>query len=1286
MTEKNALMSTELNDFNDSETLRYLWSPELDGQFSREGRVGVASAWYGHVPFAHWLIGAAKPRTLVELGTHNGVSYSAFCEAVMRNELVTRCYAVDTWQGDDQAGHYGDEVYIDLRRFHDERYGAFSELLRCTFDEAVPFFREASVDLLHIDGLHTYEAVAHDFERWRQKLSDTAVVLFHDTNVKQGDFGVWKLWEELRAHFPSFEFLHEHGLGLLGVGSSIPSTVLDLCSLRDPLKVHAIRQRFAFLGQRWQLLAQRDVQHRALEARIQSLEKEEAVRQTRIHELEAELAKEETVRQTRIHELEAESARRTATERQLRANTARRAAQLRAELATTRAGGVGKRASTNRVIEAATDLSVLFISGEPDTPGNIYRVVRQVEAANAAGARASWMRLDEVPARCDEIAVADIVVMWRTAWDERVEAAVDGARRGGARLVFDVDDLMVNPEIARFDIIDGIRTNSLTEQQVSEHFKRLHTTMLAADYCTAPTEELAGNIRQFFRPAMVLPNGFDRMTYKVSRNVVRRRRSQKSDGLVRIGYAGGSRTHQRDFALAAQAVARVLRERPHCRLVLFRSADGSLPTLDIEEFSAFQEIENQIEWQNFVPLPELPKKIGHFDVNLAPLEVGNAFCEAKSELKFFEAALVDVPTIASPTGPYRRAIRNGVTGFLPGNSEEWYSVLVRLVDDQELRYRVARAAHRAVLWRYGPLRRAESMLSALPQLHGNSRDATRAFALDLQRATPPNTSKITVADTEILFSSDQFGDAEVTVVIPLYNYAHYVEEALESVRAQTLEVLDLIVVDDASTDFSVSVALKWAQSNAKRFNRIIVLRNKANAGLGIARNTGIDAADTPFVLLLDADNKLRPECSAVCLSAILANSAAFAYPLLQQFGDTSDLMGNCPFEPGRLIGGNYIDALALVSKEAWAAVDGYRTFRIMGWEDFDFWCRLVEIGLWGCRAGDSPLAEYRVHGNSMLRTTTSTDNCARQLIAEMEDRYTWLRVIDRPRPKSPIAAPLVPSGLHRFLPILRCPETGQVLEIEPDGVLRTGDGSRSWPVIEGRPNLFPGLMNVKKLPESHLSNPLPDSALDIIREAADGLVLNLSAGGTSKKLDNVVEAEASIFRHTDVLADAHRLPFADGAFDAVIVMNAFEHYREPKCVAKELFRVLRPGGKLLVRTAFLQPLHEKPWHFYNCTRYGLEEWFKDFKTEELHVSSNFSPGHSISWLASECELALLRELSSSAADAFGSSSLSHLISLWRATEETRSTDAIWSSLAQLPQEVQESIAAGFEYVGRRPLD
>jgi GT2 family glycosyltransferase len=232
-----------------ADTLNRLCDPVLDPLFLRPALVGVASTWYGHIPFAHWIVAACRPRLVVELGTHNGVSYAAFCEAVARYGIDARCYAVDTWQGDEHAGHYGDAVFEALRRFHDARYAGFSELLRCTFQEALPHFADGSIDLLHIDGFHTYDAVRGDFESWRPKLSPRAVVLFHDTNERRGDFGVWRLWRELQAAHPGFEFLHSHGLGVLAVGPDAPEDVLALCRLGDAAS--AVRERFALLGERW---------------------------------------------------------------------------------------------------------------------------------------------------------------------------------------------------------------------------------------------------------------------------------------------------------------------------------------------------------------------------------------------------------------------------------------------------------------------------------------------------------------------------------------------------------------------------------------------------------------------------------------------------------------------------------------------------------------------------------------------------------------------------------------------------------------------------------------------------------------------------------------------------------------------------------------------------------------------------------------------------------------------------------------------------------------------------
>ena len=149
---------------------------------------------------------------------------------MQRVRLDARCHAVDTWKGDEHAGFYGEAVYEAVCACNDRLYSAFSTLIRCAFDEALGKFEDGSIDLLHIDGRHRLADVKHDFETWRPKLSGRAVVLFHDTNVRAGDFGVFEFWAAVSARYPHFEFLHRHGLGVLGVGRDIPETVGRLFS------------------------------------------------------------------------------------------------------------------------------------------------------------------------------------------------------------------------------------------------------------------------------------------------------------------------------------------------------------------------------------------------------------------------------------------------------------------------------------------------------------------------------------------------------------------------------------------------------------------------------------------------------------------------------------------------------------------------------------------------------------------------------------------------------------------------------------------------------------------------------------------------------------------------------------------------------------------------------------------------------------------------------------------------------------------------------------------------
>lgn len=653
--------------------------------------------------------------------------------------------------------------------------------------------------------------------------------------------------------------------------------------------------------------------------------------------------------------------------------------------------------------------NILFISGEPNTPGTEYRCMRNAQACLDAGYESRTIPCAAVS--YDDIAWADIAFLWRVEFSGHVSTILELCAKDNVKTVFDTDDIVFVPHYARINIIDGIRSIGATEEKIERTFADMRRTLARCAFGSTTTEELATEMHALQPSVHLLPNVYNTETLRRSRIQLRLRHEpgRNSDPLelIRIGYATGSRTHQRDFARASKAIAEILSLYPNVRLVLFREKDNKKPVLLIEEFPELIPVSDQIEWRDMTTLSELADEFARFDISIAPLESNNVFCEAKSEVKFLEASLAGAASIVARTGPFLRFVREGETGLFADTTEEWKHALTTLIEDPSMRARIARNAYHDVLFHFGPAAQARRMKRALMSME-NEHQAALAGELHFAEALRERTPLPIIPESETLFYSDCYGEARVTVVITSYNYADYLLEALNSVEAQTEYVLDLIVVDDGSIDGSIDLARLWMERHTQRFNRLVLRRSCANSGLGGARNIGMDAAETPYILHLDADNRLRPDACTTLANA-METTTAFTYPKIECFNEhgaviaeydpdfpkppgTPLFLSDLTYNPFALISGNQIDAMALVSKWAWAAVGGYYVSReAMGWEDFDLWCSFAERGLPGKHVPEI-LADYRHHASAM--TNSSTESTARKpkIVDFVQKRHPWIRL------------------------------------------------------------------------------------------------------------------------------------------------------------------------------------------------------------------------------------------------------------------------------------------------------
>ncbi|MBI3798885.1 MAG: glycosyltransferase, partial [Deltaproteobacteria bacterium] len=293
-----------------------------------------------------------------------------------------------------------------------------------------------------------------------------------------------------------------------------------------------------------------------------------------------------------------------------------------------------------------------------------------------------------------------LVILHRVAHDRWMEHLVAIAHKMyNATVIFDIDDLVFQPELDVW--IHVLQIMSVSEQALfREGMQRYQRMIELCDGVLAATEPIAKAARGMGKPAWIHRNALSLEMLALSERAYRQRAPGK--GKVVIGYASGTRTHNRDFAEAESALERILQTYPQTELWIIGHFD-----LD----QRWDQWGARITRVPFVPWQQLPRTLASLDINLAPLEMHNPFCASKSELKYFEAAAVGVPTVASRWGAFAVAIQPGETGLLAGTAAEWYDALEQLVTNPALRRALGEQARVDVLRRYTPMAKGQELLA-----------------------------------------------------------------------------------------------------------------------------------------------------------------------------------------------------------------------------------------------------------------------------------------------------------------------------------------------------------------------------------------------------------------------------------------------------------------------------------------------------------------------------------------------------------------------------------------------
>ncbi len=338
-----------------------------------------------------------------------------------------------------------------------------------------------------------------------------------------------------------------------------------------------------------------------------------------------------------------------------------------------------------------------------------YRIYNMAQVLNeqAHEVSASYFFLDDLAQQSQICELADLLVICRTRYDARVAGLIAAFRSRGKRVLFDSDDLVFNPDYAHL-LISTLDLDTRDPRVWDDWFaytSRLGATLRQCDGAIATNRQLADQMSAFSGlPASVIPNFLNREQLDMSDRLFTAKKDVPlgHSGLVHLGYFSGSPSHNRDFAMVVPALEALLEEDETLGVVVVGYIE---PGPALERFGARVQ---RFPFQDYVNLQRL---IASVEYNLMPLQF-NVFTNCKSELKYFDAAVVGTVSVASPTATYQAAIRPGENGYL-AQAHQWHAVLKQVLGERDRYASVAANARQHARETYAWTAQRPAILAAL---------------------------------------------------------------------------------------------------------------------------------------------------------------------------------------------------------------------------------------------------------------------------------------------------------------------------------------------------------------------------------------------------------------------------------------------------------------------------------------------------------------------------------------------------------------------------------------------